>query len=354
MQKISELGHHFIVGVAGSTLTDLDKKILEELQPIGILFLKRNFLHGASYPEWLSAFDNLQKQIKAYTGREKMFFSIDHEGGRVHRPPAPITNFPYAINFKEKSFEVAKAMAIELKSIGINLSWAPCVDINSNPNNPVIGDRSFGTNPEDVSQYAGLFFRGLVENGMLACIKHFPGHGDTTKDSHFDLPSLDLSLEELEKRELKPFVDLINQGCPMVMSSHILFPKIDPNNPATLSRKILNDILRTKKGFNGVIVTDDLDMQAISSHYSEDYVVSAALSAGCELFIVARHPDGTSDKPLSMAHSMAKAIVNNSLLEKISEEAKSKIEYLLHNATGTYLPRELNKEVFLQHASLLN
>lgn len=353
MSDLSSVGHHFVVGLAGTTLTDLDKKILEDLRPVGVLFLKRNFIHEASYQEWLSKFATLLDQIKAYTGRDKMFFSIDHEGGRVHRTPAPLTHFPYAAYYQDKCFEVAKAMAIELKSIGINLSWSPCVDINSNPNNPVIGERSFGNTAEIVSQKTALFFRGLVENGMLACIKHFPGHGDTVKDSHFDLPSVDLSLEQLINRELKPFSDLINQGCPMVMTSHIIFPQIDPNNPATLSKIILKDILRKKLGFQGVIVTDDLDMHAISKNFSEQIVVQNALLAGCELFIVARHPDGTSDKLLVMANYLKNEISSNVEAKKASDEAKSKIEYLISHATGHYKPRELTKEQFEEHCNIL-
>ena len=335
------LGHHFIVGLSGTKLTDLDKKILSELHPSGILFLKRNFHGNLPYTEWLSEFTTLLSSIKEYAERDKMFFSLDHEGGRVHRTPQPITQFPDPITFKENSFQIASRMAEELRSIGINVSWSPSVDINSNPANPVIGNRAFGTTPEEVITYAGQFMRGLLENGILSCIKHFPGHGDTTVDSHFSLPVVEKTIEELRSFELKPFKALIDQGASMVMTSHIVFPKIHQEAPATLSSFWLKDILRKELGFSGVIVTDDLDMKAVSDHHTPETLSTKAFDAGCELFIVARHPDGSSDKPLSMAKGLYEAISSDKARQKSSDEAKEKIEYLLKHAIGDFKPREI-------------
>lgn len=346
------LGHHFIIGLSGTKLSDLDKHILESIRPIGILFLKRNFNQNISYSEWLSDFISLLQQIKAYSGREKMFFSIDHEGGRVHRLAPPITQFPYPINFKEKSYDVAKAMATELKSIGLNLSFSPCVDIHTNSKNPVIADRAFGITQDEVIKFSSSFFMGLMQNGVLGCIKHFPGHGDTLVDSHFDLPVVDKSLEDILNLELTPFKALIDQGAPLVMTSHIMFPKIDPFFPATLSKTILQDVLRKKLGFSGIIVSDDLDMHAISKYHQTQSIGVKALDAGCELLIVARHPDGSSDKPLEIANSLVKEMsINESLLNE-SQISKSKIEYLLSSGVGNFTPKELSKEIFDEHQNL--
>ena len=348
---MKNIGHHFIIGISGPKLSDLDKKILEELQPTGILFLKRNFLLNTPYQEWLEAFSSLRRAVKEYAARDKMFFSIDHEGGRVHRTPSPLTQFPSPRYLKEKSFMVASAMAVELRSIGINVSWSPSVDINSNPQNPVIGDRAFADSAEEVSMYAAQFLRGLLEHGVLGCIKHFPGHGDTSIDSHFALPQVDKTLAEISSLELKPFAALINQGAPMVMTSHILFPAID-ENPATLSKFWLQDILRKELGFAGVIVTDDLDMKAVSEHHPDGQLVHDALSAGCELFIVARHPDGSSDKPLSMAAALHNVLKDDKTLQVKSAEAKEKIEYLLRYSVGDYTPYELTTDVLAAHGTI--
>ena len=194
--------------------------------------------------------------------------------------------------------------------------------------------------------------RGLLEHGILGCIKHFPGHGDTAVDSHFSLPVIEKNLESIRQNELKPFAALINQGAPMVMTSHILFPGID-QKPATLSTFWLQEILRGELGFNGVIVTDDLDMKAVSERSDGGAALGAeALQAGCELFIVARHPDGSSDKPLTMAKGLQAAIINDKSLHTASENAKEKIEYLLKTAVGTYQPKELEPAIFAKHQAL--
>jgi beta-N-acetylhexosaminidase len=338
---LSDVGHHFIVGLSGTRLSDLDKKILSELKPAGILFLKRNFEFNLPYTEWLQSFWELLSSIKEYAERDRMFFSLDHEGGRVHRTPPPITHFPEPITFREQSFDIARTMAQELRSIGINVSWSPSVDIHTNPANPVIGHRAFGTTADEVITFTSAFMRGLLEHGIMACIKHFPGHGDTHLDSHIALPTVDKSLDELRSTELKPFAALINQGAPMVMTSHIMFPKIDPTNPATLSKIWLQDILRKELGFGGVIVTDDLDMKAISERQQDADLSVHALDAGCELFIVARYPDGSSDKPLTMAQGLCAGIANSNERAIRSNQAKEKIEYLLQYAVGHYTPHEL-------------
>jgi beta-N-acetylhexosaminidase len=339
--SFSAVGHHFIVGISGTKLSELDKQILSQLKPSGILFLKRNFEFNLPYTEWLESFSTLLSSIKEYTERDRMFFSIDHEGGRVHRTPAPLTHFPDPITFREESFSIASKMAHELRSIGINVSWSPSVDIHTNPSNPVIGNRAFGSTVEEVTKFSSQFMRGLLENGILACIKHFPGHGDTNVDSHLALPVVHKSLEELKQCELQPFATLINQGAPLVMTSHIVFPNIDPGSPATLSKLWLQDILRKELGFGGVIVTDDLDMNAVSTHHNPDELCIKAFDAGCELFIVARHPDGSSDKPLRMGKALNDAILKSKELQQKSDQIKEKIDYLLQYAVGHYIPRQI-------------
>lgn len=347
-----DLGLHFIVGLSGTKLSDLDKKILEEVRPAGVLLLKRNFLQNAPYHQWLTELDNLYTALKSFTGRDNLMITLDHEGGRVHRTPAPITHFSDAASYVHKAYETAQAMAVELRSIGVNISWAPCTDIHSNPANPVIGTRSFGATAQIVSDAASAYARGLMENGVLACAKHFPGHGDTNVDSHLALPTLDLTLEELRTRELIPFKRLIDEGVPLVMTSHILFPKIDPENPATLSHTILNGLLRQELGFGGIIVTDDLDMKAVADRYTTEDLVARAVNSGCELFIVARFPDGTSEKPLLMHAGLQSALKAGTVDPALLEVAEEKIRYLMAHGLQNPKVHELPVAVYAEHDAL--
>ncbi len=242
-------GNHLIVGVSGTALTDEDKRILSKLKPVGVCFFAKNFRDGEPYESWLQIFKKLSQEIREYTEREAMFISIDHEGGRVIRPPLPITRFPYSYVCRKRARQVAKAMATELKSLGINVSWAPVADIFSNPNNPIIGPRSFDTTPEAAAEYAREYFLGLRESGIIACAKHFPGHGDTNTDSHLALPVLNLTKEAIQKRELIPFKTLIAEKIPLIMTAHILFPEIGGDKPATFSQPILRQILKKRTWF---------------------------------------------------------------------------------------------------------
>ncbi|MFN7503160.1 MAG: glycoside hydrolase family 3 N-terminal domain-containing protein, partial [Dolichospermum sp.] len=187
-QSSPSFGNHLILGISGTTLNDDDKRVLNELKPIGVIFFGKNFLDGVPYAIWLEKFKNLIDEIRQYTERDLMFTTLDHEGGRVVRTPLPITRFPHAYLLQSHAFEVAKATARELKSLGINLSWSPVADIFSNPQNLVIGPRAFGITPEKTSQCVREYYQGLREEGILGCAKHFPGHGDTSTDSHLELP----------------------------------------------------------------------------------------------------------------------------------------------------------------------
>ncbi|PWT96636.1 MAG: hypothetical protein C5B53_09255, partial [Candidatus Melainabacteria bacterium] len=285
LDKISTFGKMFVVEPAGPTLTDREKRLLQELKPAAIMFRKRNFLQGQNYEVWLAAYRELLKQCREAIGRERIIVSVDHEGGRVIRPPLPITPFPYAAKWADQVAPVATAMVIELKSLGINVNFAPVADIHSNPDNPVINERSFGTTAKSVTEAATKFATVMSKNAIIPCAKHFPGHGDTKQDSHFGLPVLESTLDELRKRELIPFQALVDMGIPMVMTAHILFPKIDRENSATCSKTILHDLLRKEMGFKGVIIADALGMKAIKA---EEYdTVAKSLNASLDLFLVA-------------------------------------------------------------------
>ncbi|MFN6463153.1 MAG: beta-N-acetylhexosaminidase [Nostoc sp. DedVER02] len=351
-QKLKRFGHHLILGISGATLSDDDKRALSELKPIGVIFFAKNFLDGTPYQVWLESFKDLTSQIREYTERDSMFMTLDHEGGRVIRTPLPITRFPHALLLRSHAREVAKATAVELKSLGINLSWAPVADVFSHPHNPVIGPRAFGNTPEIAAKDARDYYLGLQESGILGCAKHFPGHGDTSKDSHIELPILDLTLEDLRLRELIPFKALIEVQIPLIMTAHILFPKIDADVPATLSQAILKNILREELGFEGVVVSDDLDMKAISDMFMKPGTVARSFHAGCDLFIVSRNINSSSiERTYQIAEDFADSLSKGSLDESVVEAAKERIDKLLA-VTPQYTVEALDKNILLQHAQL--
>ncbi|MDF5708667.1 MAG: glycoside hydrolase family 3 protein [Nostoc sp. S4] len=351
-QQLNRFGHHLILGISGNTLSDDDKRALSELKPIGVIFFAKNFQDGATYEVWLQKFKQLNNQIREYTERDSMFVTLDHEGGRVVRPPLPITRFPHALLLRSHAYEVAKATAIELKSLGINLSWAPVADIFSHPNNLVIGSRAFGSTPETAAQGACDYYLGLRDSGIIGCAKHFPGHGDTSQDSHIELPILNLTLEELRLRELIPFKTLTEAQIPLIMTVHILFPKIDADVPATLSQPILRNILRQELGFEGVVVSDDLDMKAISDMFTQGGTVARSFNAGCDLFIVSRNINSSSiERTYQIAEDFVDSLSNDSLDESVVQAARERIEKLLA-ITPQYSIQALDKDILLQHAQL--
>ncbi len=351
-QSSQSFGNHLILGISGTTLNDDDKRALNTLKPIGFIFFAKNFLDGVPYPVWLEKFKNLIAEIRQYTERDCIFTTLDHEGGRVVRTPLPITRFPHAYLLRSHSYEVAKATALELKSLGINVSWSPVADIFSNPQNPIIGPRAFGITPETASEAAREYYRGLQEGGILGSAKHFPGHGDTSTDSHLELPILNLSREDVRNRELIPFQTLIQAQIPLIMTAHILFPQIDPEVPATLSKIILNDILREELGFQGVIVSDDLDMKAVSEIFMQSGTVARAFHAGCDLFIVSRNINSSSlARTYKIAEDFSASLSDGSLDAAVVEVARKRVEKLLQ-ITPQYSVSPLDKETLMKNAEL--
>jgi len=216
--------------------------------------------------------------------------AIDQEGGRVQRLRTPWTEFPpmRAIGANadpDMTRAIAEAIGIELADAGFDLDFAPCCDVDSNPDNPVIGDRSFGRTPADVERHAMAFIEGLQSAGVAACAKHFPGHGDTIVDSHLTLPRLALSLERLREIELPPFHAAHAAGVASMMTAHVVLEALDADRPATLSPRALA-LLRNEVGYDGLVFTDDLEMKAIADHHRPGEIVDWALTAGVDAFLV--------------------------------------------------------------------
>jgi len=228
-----------------------------------------------------------------------LLVSVDQEGGRVQRLRAPFTEWPPMRRLgdrddPEATGAVAAALGRELREAGIDLDFAPVVDVATEPSNPVIGDRSFGETADRVMRHAARFVAGLQGAGVLACAKHFPGHGDTTVDSHLALPVVPHDRTRLSQIELPPFRAAIEAGVACVMTSHVLFPALDPVLPATLSRRVLG-ILREELGFDGVVVSDDLDMRAVADRWPMAERVRRGLEAGVDVFLACSDAAGQEE-----------------------------------------------------------
>jgi len=242
----------------------------------------------------------------------RALIAIDQEGGAVIRatflPHPPAAMALGAVGSGVLAEEVGAAVARGVKSLGFNWNFAPVADVNNNPANPVIGVRSFSSNPSEVVRLAGAWMRGALREGVACCIKHFPGHGDTRVDSHRELPVVDKSRQALRALELKPFRALQSKA-PAIMTAHIVYPRIDSEHPATLSRKLLRGVLREAWGYKGVIITDSLVMEAIQARYGHDRAAVLALQAGADMVMAL----GSQDQQAAALRSISGAIDDGSL-----------------------------------------
>jgi beta-N-acetylhexosaminidase len=219
-----------------------------------------------------------------------LLVAVDQEGGRVARLGAPVLRLPpmrqlAALADVGLTERAAELLGGQLRALGFTMDFAPVLDVDTNPDNPVIGDRSFGTTPEQVIEQAFAFGRGLAAAGVLACGKHFPGHGDTDLDSHLALPRLAHDRARLDRVELAPFRAARGQ-LPAIMTAHVVFDCLKPGVPATLAREVVTDLLRGELRYEGLIISDDLEMKAVADHYGVEQAACLAIEAGCDALLV--------------------------------------------------------------------
>ena len=253
--------------------------------------------------------------------------AVDQEGGPVQRVREPATRWPaMAAHDRFAAPEdtaiaeaVGRAIGDELAALGFDIDFAPVLDVHTNPANPIIGDRAFGRDPEVVARRALAFARGLAEAGMLACGKHFPGHGDTATDSHLELPRIDHDWDRLERVELLPFQRAAAAGLPMIMTAHVVFAALDPGRPATLSEPVMTGLLRGRLGYRGVIVSDDLDMRAISATMGAGVAAVAAVRAGCDALLLCKDEDNQAEAHAALIRA---AEADSELRRRIGESAE--------------------------------
>lgn len=285
MTNMEKIGQMLMFGFPGPALDEDAKHLIEDYKIANVILFSHNIVDAY---QLRALCVELRRRIWEATG-QPAFISIDQEGGVVSRLPRDATNFPSAMAVSatgnpENAYWSAYYTSLELRALGINFNFAPVADLNTNEDNPVIGVRSYGDTPERAMPYILSSIRGLRDGGVVAVAKHFPGHGDTAVDSHLGLPRVDKTLDELFSCELKPFIGAVNEGVPCVMSSHILFPELEKAHlPATLSRSILTGLLRERIGFQGLIVSDSMEMDAIKMYYGVAKGSVLAMQAGMDL-----------------------------------------------------------------------
>lgn len=320
-----KIGQLMMFGFHGTKPSKEILQMIEEEHVGGVILFSRNI---GTPEEVLHLTSELQNAAKRAAHPFPLLISIDQENGIVRRLGSGTTVFPGsmllgAINDVEATERIAKATAEELKALGVNMNLAPVVDINNNPFNPVIGVRSFGETAEQVTRHGLASIKGHQAAGIIATVKHFPGHGDTDTDSHLDLPTIFHDLERLKQVELVPFQRAIDDGTDCVMISHVYFPALESRNnlPATLSKSLVNDLLRKQMGFDGVVTTDCLEMNAISKTVGTVEGALQAFIAGNDILMISH----TFTYQKEAIERMVSAVENGEIDEEMIDQAVQRI-----------------------------
>jgi beta-N-acetylhexosaminidase len=320
------IGQLFFIGLDGTSLTAQEADFIVKNDIGGVTLFGRNLKTPQELHKLCSDLHNLKSKMPS---KAPPFIAIDMEGGRVHRLKPPFTQWPSlgkvaALDSTSVAFKFANMMGAELRAMGVNLDFAPCVDVLSNPKNELIGDRSLGADPEFVAKMASALVRGYIKAGVVACAKHFPGHGNTIIDSHFDLPVEDVDMATLESRELIPFKKTFRARMDMVMTAHIKYKNIDPQYPATLSPIIIKKLLRETLRYRNLIISDDLDMKALTNNYKREEIPVLALQAGCDILLYCNEP---SSPPIGL-EVVRKALADKSVSLAQVQESLKRVETL--------------------------
>lgn len=334
MRIEKKIGQMVMVGLDGHEPSDLILELIEKYGLGGVILFGRNL---RDYAQIVDLCNDLQDRSSDCP----LFISIDQEGGRVTRLPPPFTRFPAmrllgACNSADLAYRVGAITALELLSVGINMDLAPVLDIDTNPDNPIIGDRSFGSHPDIVSSMGVAVISGLQDNGVIACGKHFPGHGDTYKDSHLELPVLKHNMKRLKEVELRPFQAAISNGLAAIMTGHLLIPSLDERYPATISKKIITDLLRGKMGFKGIVISDDLEMKAVIGNYEIGNAAVMSVEAGLDILLISE----TEEYQILVIETLVKAVKDGRIPEERLDLSYNRIRSLKERFLCPYKPKD--------------
>ncbi len=322
--KLNQLvGQLTLIGISGLKLTSHEKKFIVENNISGVVLFARNVGEPRQIYDLCNEIQELRHQM---ADQAPLFIGIDMEGGRVHRLQPPFTQWPALktvgdLDAPTVAFKFTLQMGSELMAVGINLNFAPCVDIFNNPENTIIGDRAVSSNHMTVEKMTSALVRGYLKSGIFSCAKHFPGHGYTVIDSHEELPIEPHDLQRLNDVELLPFKKAFRNKVDMVMTGHISFPKIDSRWPVTLSEVFLKNMIKKEMKYRGLIITDDLDMKAMAIHYDKAEIPVRSFEAGADLILYCNEPESP---PMAIA-AVVKAIESGRLNKADIELAHAKV-----------------------------
>lgn len=335
-----KIGQMLVIYDTKSKVDDELKEFISDIKPGGFIINQNNI---TTYDKTKKYISDLQKNSEI-----PLIISIDQEGGKVQRlqvlEDIKSLYIPDMLSLGNTSdenlaYEVGRVMAEEMRTLGINVVYAPVCDIFSNPNNTVIGNRSFGKTPELVSKMCVSLGKGLEDNGIIATYKHFPGHGDTEADSHYSLPVINKSIEQLLNFELVPFINAIKNDAKIIMIGHIALPNLDGNTPASLSKKVITNLLKEQLGFDGLVITDALNMGSLTDNYSDEEIYTKAIEAGVDILLMPNN-----------AYDAVKYIKNNITEERIDESVRKillfKYKYFKDNILdSSYLNSKEHQEI---------
>ncbi len=332
MKEVSlkeKIGQMLMIGFHGTTLSDKLREMILDYGIGGIILFSRNI----ESPEQVKNLCRSIRKLSIKHHKIPPFISIDQEGGRVFRLKPPFRQYPsYGDLGRTGSENAVKSNALsmsdELMEIGINMNMAPVLDVNTNPKNPIIGDRAFGSTPEIVSRLGACVIGTFHEKGIIAVGKHYPGHGDTSSDSHLELPIVNHKMKRFEEIEFKPFIHAFKNGLKAIMTAHVLYPALDPDYPATMSEKIITGILRKKQGFDGVVITDDLEMKAISNSYPDEDAAILSIRAGADILLICH----SRDKQVRIFESIIKSVENGDIERERLDKSFDRITRLKKSA----------------------
>lgn len=331
------IGRLAIVGFEGHTASADLRAIAREFDLAGVIYFARNIVEPAQVRE-------LSRECAGLAGAWPYWISVDQEGGRVARLRRPFTEWPPMLALGRAARDgreplvdgFAAALAAELQAVGIDLDYTPVLDVHTNPKNPVIGDRAFSERPDEVSALGARVIRGVQAAGVAACGKHFPGHGDTSTDSHLELPLVEHAPDRIRAVELAPFRAGIAAGVACIMTAHVLVPSLDGEAPATLSRRIVDDLLKQELGYDGVVISDDLGMKAISATTGLGEAMVQALLAGCDAVLLCNEP---ADAQVMALEVVIKAVESGRLPVTRIDDALARQERVKHRFFGRHVVR---------------
>jgi beta-N-acetylhexosaminidase len=329
-----KIGQLVIVGVDGYLNNQNSIQLIEKYHVGGFILFKRNIKNSDQMVSLL----NSLKETNAVNNLP-LFLSIDEEGGRISRMPNEFLKLPSNQKIGERnnefiSYQIGTILGEQLRMYGFNMDFAPVLDINSNPKNPVIGDRSFGIEPNIVTTLGIQTMLGLQSQNIISVVKHFPGHGDTSEDSHKSMPVVNSDLKRLNSFELIPFRAAIENNVDVIMVAHILLPKLDEENPASLSEAVITELLRKNMNFDGVVITDDFTMGAIENNYEIGKAAVKSIQAGSDIVLVCHD----FDKQETVFNAIKDAVLNGQISIDRINQSVNRIVNLKHKYKISDMP----------------